>query len=96
MLVVKRGPGECIVIGEGEGRVVVLVVETARGEVKLGVEAPSGTLVARGELAGAPRPVIRPRTAPRRVTRRRCARARAAPLGAAPARVLSRYAEAVA
>lgn len=69
MLVVKRGRGECVVIGEGEGRVVVVVVATHRSDVKLAVEAPSGTLVARGELAGEPRRVIDPGT--RRPPRRR-------------------------
>ena len=47
MLVVARGPGQSIVIDE---RIVVTVLTTARGVVRLGVEAPAEVRVRRGEL----------------------------------------------
>ena len=52
MLVISRKVGESIVIGDS---VVVTVVQTQRGRVRLGVEAPPGVLILREELQGRPR-----------------------------------------
>lgn len=54
MLVVKRRPGERLIIGE----IVVEVLEIHRGEVRLGIEAP-GTTISRAELATRA-PALRP------------------------------------
>jgi len=50
MLVLTRGPGEEIVITTGEGPITVKVVKISPTRVKLGIEAPEGMLVLRGEL----------------------------------------------
>jgi carbon storage regulator len=47
MLVISRKVGESIVIGDS---IVVTVVQTQRGRVRLGVEAPPGVLILREEL----------------------------------------------
>lgn len=47
MLVLTRKPAEMIKIGDD---IVIKVIKTARGTVKLGIEAPSGVRVIRGEL----------------------------------------------
>ena len=47
MLVLTRKPAEMIKIGDG---VVIKVIKTARGAVKIGIEAPEHVRVIRGEL----------------------------------------------
>ena len=47
MLVLTRKPAEMIKIGD---YIVIKVIKTARGAVKIGIEAPSGVRVIRGEL----------------------------------------------
>jgi len=57
MLVLTRKPAEIIRIGED---IVVKVIKTGRGTVKIGIEAPSHVRVMRGELVAEekPAPVI--------------------------------------
>jgi len=59
MLVLTRKPAETIQIGEN---IVIKVIRTGSGSVKLGVEAPQDVRVLRGELltAGKPAPVTVP------------------------------------
>jgi carbon storage regulator len=52
MLVISRKIGERIVIGDS---IVVTVVQTQRGRVRVGVEAPPGERILREELQGRPR-----------------------------------------
>lgn len=47
MLVLTRKPAEMIKIGDN---IVVKVIKTARGAVKIGIEAPDDVRVIRGEL----------------------------------------------
>lgn len=47
MLVLQRSIGEQVQIGS---EIVVTVLQCARGRVRLGIEAPDGTDVRRGEL----------------------------------------------
>ena len=47
MLVLTRKPAETIRIGDD---VVIKVIKTARGAVKIGIEAPDDVRVIRGEL----------------------------------------------
>jgi len=49
MLVLSRNEGECIHIGDD---VVVTIVRTAGGRVRVGVQAPRETNIVRGELIG--------------------------------------------
>jgi len=51
MLVLARGTGQSLVLDE---RIVVTVLATARGIVRLGIEAPTDVGVRRGELGGTP------------------------------------------
>jgi carbon storage regulator len=51
MLVLTRKPAETIRIGDG---VVVKVIKTARGTVKIGIDAPDDVRVIRGELLEKP------------------------------------------
>jgi len=53
MLVLTRKRSEMIQIGEN---VVIKVLQTGRGTVKIGIEAPDDVRVIRAELAGAPAP----------------------------------------
>ena len=48
MLVLTRKRGEVIRVGE---EIVVKVIKTGRGSVKIGIEAPANVRVVRGELA---------------------------------------------
>ena len=48
MLVLSRREGECITLGDS---IVVTVVRVTGEKVRLGIEAPSGILVLRGELS---------------------------------------------
>lgn len=48
MLVVARKQHEFIQIGE---EIVIKVIKTGRGSVKIGIDAPDGLRVLRGELA---------------------------------------------
>ena len=50
MLVLTRNPGESIQIGEGPDAVVVTVLQTERGKMKLGITAPPSTTIVRQEL----------------------------------------------
>jgi len=53
MLVLSRKLGERIVIGEGD---IVIRVESIRGtRVKLGIAAPEGVRIRRGEILTEPR-----------------------------------------
>jgi carbon storage regulator len=47
MLVLTRKPAETILIGDS---IVVKVMKTARGAVKIGIDAPDDIRVIRGEL----------------------------------------------
>ena len=47
MLVLTRKPAETIHIGEG---IVIKVIKTGKGTVKIGIEAPANVRVMRGEL----------------------------------------------
>ena len=51
MLVLTRKPAEVIRIGED---VVIKVIKTSKGSVKIGVDAPSDVRVMRGELLPPP------------------------------------------
>lgn len=57
MLVLTRKPAEIIRIGED---IVIKVIKTGKGTVKIGIEAPSNVRVMRGELVADenPAPVI--------------------------------------
>lgn len=57
MLVLTRKPAETIRIGED---IVIKVIKTGKGTVKIGIEAPSHVRVMRGELVQeeTPAPVI--------------------------------------
>jgi carbon storage regulator len=57
MLVLTRKKGESIQIGR---EVVIKVIATGRGKVKIGVEAPANVRVLRGELS----PVLLPADLP--------------------------------
>jgi carbon storage regulator CsrA len=50
VLLLTRKCGERVVIGEGDGRVEVLVVSASRGLVKLGFTAKRDVLILRREL----------------------------------------------
>jgi carbon storage regulator len=52
MLVISRKVGESIVIGDS---IVISVIQTRRGRVRLGVAAPPGVLILRKELQDRPR-----------------------------------------
>ena len=47
MLVLTRKPAECIRIGDD---IVIKVIKTSRGAVKIGIDAPAEIRVVRGEL----------------------------------------------
>jgi carbon storage regulator len=47
MLVMSRRPGERIVI---DNSIVVTILRTARGRVRLGIDAPAGVTIRRDEL----------------------------------------------
>lgn len=49
MLVISRKTSEFVQIGEN---IVVKIIKTANGSVKIGVDAPGGMRVLRGELTG--------------------------------------------
>ncbi len=51
MLVLTRKAAETIKIGDG---IVIKVIKTGRGSVKLGIEAPDHVRVMRGELCEEP------------------------------------------
>ena len=53
MLVLTRKPAEIIRIGDD---IVIKVIKTGKGTVKIGVEAPAGVRVMRGEVAGEAKP----------------------------------------
>lgn len=56
MLVLTRKPAETIQIGDG---IVIKVIKTAKGTVKIGIEAPDDVRVIRGELlSNTPAPVV--------------------------------------
>lgn len=52
MLVLSRKKSECIQIGEN---IVVRIVRTGRNSVQLGIEAPRGIRILRGEIGSAAR-----------------------------------------
>jgi carbon storage regulator len=61
MLVLSRAPGQSVVLGD---RIVVTVLVSRPGIVRLGIEAPDGVPVRRGELEGkTPDPAAAPVTA---------------------------------
>lgn len=47
MLVLTRKPGETILIGKD---VIVTVLKTGRGSIRLGIDAPNSVPILRGEL----------------------------------------------
>ncbi|QDT32863.1 carbon storage regulator [Thalassoglobus polymorphus] len=63
MLVVARKQHEFIQIGED---IVVKVIKTSRGSVKIGIDAPGGMRILRGELSLEDLPVeLQPKSLPR-------------------------------
>jgi carbon storage regulator len=48
MLVLSRKPGEKVVIGAG---ITITILESTRGRVRIGIEAPENVPILRGELA---------------------------------------------
>ena len=60
MLVLTRKPAEMIHIGND---IVIKVIKTARGTVKIGIEAPDDVRVIRGELLGDTVARVQPDTA---------------------------------
>lgn len=61
MLVLTRKQSETIRIGEG---IILKVIATGRGKVKLGIDAPTDVRVLRGELAPLVRPASEPESEP--------------------------------
>lgn len=59
MLVLTRKSAETIKIGDD---VVIKVIKTGKGTVKIGIEAPQDIRVIRGELIDVPAPVIAGKT----------------------------------
>ncbi len=57
MLVLTRKTGETIRVGEN---IVIKVIQTGKGSVKLGIEAPSNVRVLRGELQAFETPATKP------------------------------------
>ena len=55
MLVLTRKTAETIRIGDG---IVVKVIKTGRGNVKIGIDAPAHVRVVRGELVCEPQPAL--------------------------------------
>ena len=53
MLVLTRKPAEIIRIGND---IVIKVIKTGKGTVKIGIEAPGGVRVMRGELVAEEKP----------------------------------------
>ena len=51
MLVIKRKPGEKLVIGDG---ITLTVVAVSGHQVRVGISAPEQVRILRGELAGRP------------------------------------------
>lgn len=60
MLVLTRKPAEMIQIGDD---IVIKVIKTAKGAVKIGIEAPDDVRVIRGELLDATAPPVVPEAA---------------------------------
>jgi len=50
MLVLSRRNREAIVIGEGDQRIVVRVIDSRRGRMRIGIEAPRGMKILREEI----------------------------------------------
>ena len=50
MLVITRKPGEAIVIDSSGVTIEITVIETAKGQTKLGVSAPKEVKIMRSEL----------------------------------------------
>ena len=57
MLVLTRKKSEMIHIGDN---IVVKVISTGRGKVKIGIEAPGEVRVMRAEMLGVPKPPAKP------------------------------------
>lgn len=57
MLVLTRSAKETIIIGDN---IVIKVIKTRNGSVKLGIEAPLDVPVRRGELPPNPEPTTEP------------------------------------
>lgn len=55
MLVLTRKTNEEIFIGEGEDRIVIMVVSVQQGRVKLGISAPPEQRILRAELLEEPK-----------------------------------------
>lgn len=50
MLLLTRTFGESIIIGEGEEKITVTVLNTCRNQVRIGIEAPKSVSVHREEI----------------------------------------------
>lgn len=50
MLLLTRRFGESIIIGEGEDKIIVTVLNTCRNQVRVGIEAPKSISVHREEI----------------------------------------------
>ena len=62
MLVLTRKPEETIKIAEN---IVIKVIKTAKGTVKLGIDAPADIRIVRGELVDIPKTECADETLPR-------------------------------
>lgn len=50
MLILSRRPGESIVIGTGENKIVVKLLDAKGGQLKLGIDAPGTISIHREEI----------------------------------------------
>lgn len=50
MLVLSRREDEKLIIGEGENKVIITVLEIRHGRIRLGITAPQGTNIRRAEV----------------------------------------------
>lgn len=50
MLILTRKKDQKIYVGEGENQIEITVTEVMRSSVRLGIRAPKGMLILRGEL----------------------------------------------
>lgn len=50
MLVLTRGVGEKIIIGDGDDKIVIQLIDIKEGRAKLGIEAPKAVSVHREEI----------------------------------------------
>jgi carbon storage regulator len=57
MLVIARGVGESVIIGEGPDQIVITVVRSNRDQLRLGIEAPAHIKILRDDaIVRGPKP----------------------------------------